>query len=599
MKKIIGIFILLLLSEPALTQTLEPIIFVSKTEATSEELVSSHVVKEADEIEKQNYVRSTDLLKQVPGVEVSQTGLSGGEASVFIRGSEARHTLILVDGVKIYDPTSIGRTLNLATLNTLDIEKIEVLKGAQSVLYGSDAIGGVINIITKKAKNKKTLKVSTGYFNELSMESSFLKGESLFYLSGYYQDAKHLSEAKAGDEKDQSITKGMTLNHSIEFGEIELESTLKLSNTFAEVDGYDFATYQVVDDEHANSLDQQIIVKEKLIHPKFQLDVSYNRYQRQNKALNGASYKTYHYDGSVLEAEGRFQKKSDTGTWLLGLNSTKEIYRDDDISEKQLSLFDVFTLKSNTFGKNTFELGVRGTYNQEFGAHGVYQLGMKRKINPHHKLSVSTKSGFKAPSVYQQQAPASNSGPVGNKDLAPEKSESLELGHEYQRGTITFGTSFFYNEVDNFIEFKNSKGYQNLSSAIYKGVELSLIQSGTRHTLSSNLTLINYATSTGEEITRRPNFSWQILFDYKLTDHHNINVDWQWKGRRFETVGSDDTEIMQAYDVLDLNYNYKPSAASSFHWLASLKNIFDRDYEVVKGYSVLRRAAEVSLVYSF
>jgi len=146
---------------PEETSVLEEIV-VSATRAPTpvSQLGSSVTVITSEEIEARHQMQVIDVLRNVPGLSVVQTGARGGTVSIFIRGTENRHTLVLVDGVEFRDAAQTGANADLRNLTTDNIERIEVVRGSQSVLYGSDAIGGVVNIITKKGQKQPTGYVS-------------------------------------------------------------------------------------------------------------------------------------------------------------------------------------------------------------------------------------------------------------------------------------------------------------------------------------------------------------------------------------------------------------------------------------------------------
>ena len=130
----------------------EIVVTATRLETSKKKVGSSISVISREEIEQRKEPYVLDLLRTVPGLDVVNTGSRGGNAAIFIRGAKSEQTLVLIDGIEIGDPMSTGRAADLSTLSTENIERIEVLRGPQSTLYGSDAIGGVINIITQRGK---------------------------------------------------------------------------------------------------------------------------------------------------------------------------------------------------------------------------------------------------------------------------------------------------------------------------------------------------------------------------------------------------------------------------------------------------------------
>jgi len=132
----------------------EIVVTATRIETPTREVGSSITVITDQEIKEKQKTTVLEVLRSVPGLDVVQSGGPGRTTSVFIRGAKSEHTLVLIDGIELNDPISTGRSYDFADLTTDNIERIEIIRGPQSTLYGSDAIGGVINIITKKGKGK-------------------------------------------------------------------------------------------------------------------------------------------------------------------------------------------------------------------------------------------------------------------------------------------------------------------------------------------------------------------------------------------------------------------------------------------------------------
>ena len=149
------------------------------------QVASSVTVITAEEIEAKQQPLVVDVLRNVPGVDISRAGGPGSAVSIFIRGTDNKHTLILIDGIEVNDPSAIGSAANLTNLTTDNIDRIEVVRGAQSVLYGSDAIGGVINIITKKGAREPEgyASVEGGSYNTWKEQAGLSFGGDSGYLS--------------------------------------------------------------------------------------------------------------------------------------------------------------------------------------------------------------------------------------------------------------------------------------------------------------------------------------------------------------------------------------------------------------------------------
>ena len=569
------------------SQTLDPIVFSSKSETSTENMTSSYFIYDVNELEKKTHSRTVDLLKQIPGVEYSQTGLLGGQAALYIRGLESKHTIVLIDGVRYYDASNTDKQLNTATLNSLDIEKVEVLKGSQGVLYGADAIGGVINIITKSGKMNNTISYSDGYYRQLSLENTFDFGDHLFQLSGFYQQSEFASEVKDGDEIDAHIAKGISLNHSVEYKKIQFKSYLKLNSAFSEVDG------DQVDDDEAYGKDESIFVKEGIEYnynenTQVKFDISYHKIERENKYFDSfttSSYQTPEYVSILFNRELSLLSKVSDGTWLYGISHNTETVDTSDIDSKENTLVDTYFNRVLKRDMSTYNFGARLASNDDFGSHLIYQLGYKRQLNKKHAVKFSNGTGFKTPSIFQKLDPT-----YGNKNLSPEKSYHVDVSYEYEDLNYLFSSTVYQTEVENVIGFTSK--YANVDSGKYKGVEFYTSTKDETEKISMSLNFVNIKLSDGKEASRRPNFSYQTTYSEKYNDHHQYKINWEWKGRRFDI----NEKEVKPFDLWNLDYIY---SAKEIQFITSFKNIFDREYEVARGYSTLGRSLQVTFQYKY
>jgi vitamin B12 transporter len=588
---------LLIVSSSVIAQELEPIIFTSKQDIPQSKLTSSVAVIETDQIENKVQLRATELLSNIPGIKVEQQGVVGGISNVYIRGAESKHTVIMIDGIKVFDPTSIGGRLDLSVLNSLDIEKVEVMKGPQSVLHGSDAIGGVINFITKKGSDKQSITVGSGITKQVSTNNTISTDNGLINVTAYYQEAKVDSDVVDTSEKDFKLNRGLTITSSHQYGKLDLESVFKLSNDFAEVDSADTNGFPI-DSEIAYQKQTHLFVKEGISYKlddlsKLVFELGLGRFERSNKSSFGVT----NFDGTTVEAELRYQKKQNRGQYILGLSRTYKTYRDNSTPLQEMSLSEVFANKILERGEHTFEIGSRIAHNDDFGGHGLYSLGWKLDTSKKSSLRLSHKTAYKAPTVYELLGPETQYGPVGNADLSPEKSYSFESGYDYVHEETSFGTAIFYNEVSQFIGYDNSKGYVNIDGFITRGIEAYFHQKIDKANYGVNISKFDYSLSTGKKAEKKPYETIDVFYDYGISDLHSIGGNISYNGIRYEYVKKNTIkEELAAYEVIDLNYTF---TEKNFKLLVSIKNILDKEYETSSDYSVQGRGAQVNLKYMY
>lgn len=575
-------------------QELDPILLSNKQENPQSKMTSSTYVLEQQDIENQGDFRAVDILRRIPGVEVVQTGIVGGLSSVFIRGAESRHTVIMIDGVKVYDPTAPARSFNLSVLNTLDIERVEVMKGAQSVLYGSDAIGGVINLITKKGEGKNRLKAGVGIAKQIAAGHTFDFNKGLVYVSGYYQDSDFDSDASQKNVEDLKVNKGISATGIFQIEKIESETTLKITSDYAEVDTLDNNSVPV-DSIYSYSKTFHTFFKQGFKYnfsdyEKVFLDYSYSRFERADNSGSGANEK----DGSVMTTELRYLREMNYSSLVAGFSRTGETYRDDFTNQEEMSLTEVFGNNTVQYGSYILESGGRFTHNANFGSHIVYNLGARYNLSAEHSFKTSFKTGFQAPSLFQLFGETA-SGEVGNKDLAPEKSKNFEMGYDFNSNDLQAGVAFFQNNIEDFIEFRNST-YSNIEEAKVTGVDTYANWNFTEtQTVGTSLGLYSYDLSTGREVARRPKQSFRASYGYLLTDEHSLGGSLTHQGERFDYHG-DVKKTMDAYQVVDINYTF---TRGDLKLMGMIKNIFNTDYEVAAGYNTLRRGVQINVEYIY
>ena len=304
-------------------------------------------------------------------------------------------------------------------------------------------------------------------------------------------------------------------------------------------------------------------------------------------------YTTDFYEGKNHQLDLRYQKQKRSTKHSLGYFIQEETYKDQSIAEKSLSINELYYLLNHQFINHVVEFGLRGSSNRYFGDHLLYQAGFRKNFHNQKYISLNTKTAYKAPSLYQQRAPETGFGPVGNEDLAPEKSHYIELSYGKVNPTHAWEAALFYNEVDSFIDFEN--GYENLYKVIYKGVELTQSFKNKKHSFNSGLTLLHFSKVGEREIQKRPNFSLKSTYGNKISDQQEIQFAWSWKGRRFEYIDGEREEL-KAFDTLDISHVW---SKGDIQFKSSLNNAFDRDYELVQGYATLGRTLHFELKYLY
>lgn len=578
--------LLLLLSLNSFASRLDPIIVSSKTESSSSNMTSSHSVIDSKNLSKTNLSSAIESLKSVSGVYINQTGGPGSQAAIYIRGSEVRHVLVLIDGVKVNDPSNPDKQFNAANLSSLDIEKIEVIKGAQSVLYGSDAIGGVINIITKKGEPRQSVELELGFQKQISTSFSVVRDRSVTYLNTYYAESEGISAKKDEDELDGYEKKGLTLNHSHSFSNFEMEWMIKIMQDFVEDDGYSGTGFDVkfVDDLNANSKSLQQVYKQTLIKKigagVLKHNISLNKTNREVKYFDTTSgtYKNVSYGGSSLLQDINWLKKFGLGEAVVGFTHEYETFSKTSIDEKKNNLYSLYSAVNHKLKQYFFNIGLRSDNHESFGSILTYNLGLGKKFSGRKQLKFNHATGFKAPSVYQLYVPYDGIYKVGNEDLEPEKSKTFDLSFK-QMGKNSYEVTIFNNYIHNYF-YHSTDGYTNKGSFNSQGIEVSARQKFSKWSFSEGVTLAEFDLSGDQKVLRRPEQKVDLSTEYKVNDSSSIDYDLRWISSRFDLSDV----VLDSYDVSSVAYRYTHGKNT---YQLGVDNIFDREYEDVSGYGTL------------
>lgn len=602
------------------------VVTATRTEQPKLELGSSTTLISFEDLKKAGKETVAEALTAVPGLDVVQNGGVGKTADVFIRGANSEHTLVMVDNVEVNDPMSPGRTFDLAHLSLDNIDRIEIVRGPQSTLYGSDAMGGVINIITKKGvgKSKFFISAETGSYGTFR-ESAGVSGKNKnvnYSLETSRFDTKGFSssgEKYGNTEKDGYGN--TTLSGRLGFKAIEtLEFNLigRYIDAKSEVDNFEG---EGGDDPNYVIDSQQLILaanaKLSLLKGRWEqhLGVSYNHIRRN---LNNPTDELHPIDSSQGEYKGRLFKMDwqhnlslhPTNTITAGIEYEREQGESRYIYESMWgpgqSLFPEEStrttgiyLQDSIKIQNAFfmTIGVRFDDHSRFGNKTTYRIAPAVVFKSGTKLKATYGTGFKAPSLYQLYAPATAWGPVGNQNLEPEISKGWDVGIEQFlfQDRLTLSFTYFRNDFENLILYDFSQGYINISEAETKGYEMFL----SAHPLNP-LTIQGSYTYThaidkdnNEQLLRRPKHKANLIFNLQFFKKANANLSIIHVGKRFDLFPYPTRTEADAFTLFNLTASYQ--VTKNIEIFGRIDNLFDTEYEVVLGYGTAGRSAYIGI----
>ena len=592
----------------------EIVVTATRIETPSEEVASSVTVITREEIENKQKTTVLEILRGVPALDVVQTGGPGGYTSIFIRGAKSEHTLVLVDGLEMNDPISPGRSYNFADLTTDNIERIEIVRGPQSPLYGSDAIGGVINIITRKGKGKPKFFISGegGSFNTFH-ERAGVSGSSRWLnysinVSRLDTDGISAANRKDGNREEDGYENtsiaarfGLTPteNSAVDFILRYIDAETDLDN-FGGVGGddpnYVFDSSQIFFRTQA-----MLSLFDDLWEQKLGFSLAdHDADARNNKDPDHPDdLLRSSYDSRLVKFDWQHDLYLlDTNTLIVGLEIEEEKGESDYYSESAwgpfTSRFDRKTARTSSYylqdqiglwDRLFTTVGVRLDDHSRFGTEVTYRIASAYLFKETGtKIRTSYGTGFKAPSLFQLYSQ------YGDRNLDPESSEGWDVGLEQDlwEKKLSLGATYFRNDFDDMIDFDNATSmFKNISEAESAGVEL-FASARPTDDLSIRASYTYSDTedeTTGKNLVRRPRNKFGIDVTYRFLERGNVNLGVVYVGDRddndYSTWPATRVEL-DNYTLVDLAASY--DITDNFRVFARMENILDEEYEQVKGY---------------
>ncbi len=579
------LFSTLLLSPIILADAGDIVVTAEGFERNYLESTSAIYVIDQSEIESMNATSVADLLKRKGGFSVQTNGAFGKASSINLRGTDNRHTLVLIDGVRVTDITSISGGTRLEFLDPAQIEKIEILKGNQGVLYGSEAVGGVISITTKKgAGSQVALEYGSYDKKKVSAHNSFSKGDNRVSVTGSFQDVDGISayneDRISGNIENDGFKQSDLLinwqNRSIDKLILDFQGEFKNSSYL-----YDDSS---ADNPNLNGeyKTARYALSSTYNHSKLvNLDFTYSHFNVDRKLFGENSYGkfTYLYQGNFNRytlVNRSFY--SEGGELVTGIEYEREKTKALDSLLNQTrskERMGAYINNYNKFGGLILEEGIRYEDLQFFGDKFVYRLGAGYNFN-NLTVKVSQGTSFKAPTLYQSFAQFG-----GNRNLEMESSTSRELSLLYKNKNYMNEVTYFEIDYDKYIDYDTTRSiYNNSGDYESYGVEWNQQYTSERFDIGLFYTFLRSKNKiTGATLPRRSKHNLGFNAEFRLDDHWSFLTDSQFRGKRTDSNG----KKLTSYYLTNLGVQYNWNKSSDRISL-SLNNIFNKSYEEVWGY---------------
>jgi len=569
------------------------------------------------EIDRWQTKSLTDVMRRLPGVDVAQNGGLGQSSSLFIRGTNSSHVLILIDGIRL-NQAGISGSSDLSQIPLSLVQRIEYIRGARSAVYGSDAIGGVVNIITGRAQPGTTLTAGVGSKGYQSYDGStqqMLGDATKLTLAGNYTYTRGF-DVGAGYPNDYGPAQGDRdgfMSKTL-YGNLEHQFSDELSGF---VRGYGFDNRTAYDGSWTYDKDFNVIglADTRQLYSQTwdsglrfnrdiystQLIASYSRTKDINYDPRNGRYGAASTFDDVTQYNLQWGNTVQVGQGAIsgGIDWQKETtepgtnYLAEGYEQRNTGLY---LTGQQQFGSVTLEGALRGDDNNQFGWHNTWQTAASWEFISGYRAFASYGTAFKAPNLSQIYSPG-----YGNPDLDPEKSKQWEGGFEGLTGAVNWRVSGYRNDIDNLIDSDpNTYRYYNISKARIKGVEAtaSFDTGPLGHQISYDYVDARDG-DTDQQLVRRAkqqvkyqldwtiyNLDWSVTYHY-LGDRFDNDFN-SYPARRVKLGGVSLWDLAASYPV-----------TSQLTVRGRIANLFDKDYETAYGYRTPGTEYYLSASYSF
>ncbi len=586
--------------------TLEPVVVTAtKIEMPLEKVGSSVTVITADQLADKQSRFVLDALRDVPGIDIRRSGGPGSQTSIFLRGTDSDHTLLLIDGVQVHDVSSPNGAAAIGHLMVDRVERIEIVRGPQSTIHGSDAIGGVINIITKKGSGPLMFSFSSegGSFSTFIDRFNLSGGDKKFnYSVGASQTASEGFSTRPPNDEDDPY-RNTTFSGRFGVAPLELfgiDFWVRYVNAEVESDsGTDINISETESEQFIFKVQPRLVLSGGLWEQK--LGVWFHTIERDNRGTGFVLPSNFR--GSILGVDWQHNLyANEMNTITLGVEFEKQsadifvaAFPEIDVDTENIAFYVQDQVQFG--GRLSGVAGLRVDDHENFGTAATYRLAGAYDLKETNSiLRASIGTGFKAPSLAELFDSSFGS---NNPNLDPEESIGFDLGVEQSLldRKLMLGATYFYNDIDdmivavfNGISFPNT----NVENVVTQGVEafvtINMIENlSTRlvytYTDTEAKKAASFGISQGSQLLRRPrnNFGVEIstlFFQEKAQAALEIDYVGERKDidpNSFVTVTADD------YTVVNLATSFQ--IRDNVEVFGRLDNLFDKEYQEVLGFN--------------
>lgn len=587
------------------TEHLETLIVTAtRTQQTVDASLAPVTVIDREEIERKQSRDLLQLLATTPSLDLTRNGGAGSASSLFLRGNASDHTLVLVDGQRISSAT-LG-TANLQFIQPENIERIEIVRGPRSSLYGSEAIGGVLQIFTRKPEKGIRPLIKVGYGNHDTTETviGISAGHDESYISANLShfDTQGIDNLKddQGVNADDDAYRNTSGN---------LRAGTRVGGVNVELSYYRTDAENEFDDTFVHPLfapTASAFFSDTTIETG-NLRLSGNVTDNWFSVLQGGYSKDDSFTDDELGVDAfspsEFITRRKSALWQNDLTMPNEDiltvgfdYYVDRIDSTTVFPEDsrynraAFVQYQGEWGRHDLVVGARHEDNEQFGTEETYNISYGIDIGAGYRLIASYGTAFKAPTFNELYFPG-----FGNPDFEPETSKNAEAEIRYDSDRGGWSLAYFQNEVDDLIQFSMATFQaEQIGEASIDGVEATGYTKIMGWNINANFTWLDPVDEETDDILpRRARRTASLNVDRRF-DRFNVGATVLAQSERYDDAAN--TEKVGGYGIVNVYTGYRISEALTAR--LSVKNLFDKDYELVEGFNTEGTTGMVTLTYA-
>ena len=586
--------------------TLDEVVVTADRKARSiDETLAPVTVITRKDIEKYQAQSLPEVLQRVPGVSLTNDGGMGKNTSVALRGTNASHVLVLVDGVKMGSAT-LG-SVAWADLPLDNVERIEVVRGPRSSLYGSEAIGGVVQIFTRKGgkgfQPQITLGAGSHDTEKLNVNLAGGNAQTWYNLNagkdktnGFNAQSAQVSISSSFEPDNDGYDRDSVALHAghrfndktqVEISALHAKGTNDFDGSIYSGNSSKFEQ-QMLSGKVQHQLNDKVLVSAQVGQSRDQSDYSYNG----EPLTYGRTYNTRRQTASAQADVAIGQ-----GSASVGVDQQNDrIESDSTYAQTARDNTGVFANYQTQVGQNRVDVSARHDDNEQFGKHNTGALALGRDIGNGLNVKASYGTAFKAPTFNDLYYPYG-----GNPDLTPEKSRNLELGVQGKLPQGRWEANAFQNTVDDLIAWTEDASGNwtpiNVNKARIRGLELSAGTQVAGFDVNANATLQKpenrSAGNSGNTLIYRPKQIVNVDVDRRFG---KVSVGATAHGESKRYTDAANTESLPGFGTLDLRSDYR--LGKDWTVGAKIGNVLDKQYQTNQGYNQDGLNALVTLKYA-